>query len=582
MAPSSDKLDAPSGRSLRLRAGNHIQTASIVQNSAAHREDRSHTPQPRQRHADSRKRPEEDQPDPPRKRQRRETSRKNPREDNPNPPQPQQRHADSRKRPRENNLNPTELSRERRQSLSQSREALNSKVAIPHNTLNIIKWTGRVAEETGTVQYQAEDFDYECVNSIDESSKGKKTSRKRSASTFTNNEIGYDHAKYPALLEEQGAYMEDYTGDLSEDIKEFNANISRDLRMHKQPIPPDTLFDDKYYKKLIHSIKNYSEAALISVISPMMMPTILDLALRDAKYRPFVQSVSDQWGACKRLHSFKPPQPDSAVGFKKSAFTDEQLEKLQLSGMLGDLNRTSSCKGTYYMFFPFITCEVKCSSNATEIADRQNAHSHTVALRALVELYRLSNREQELHGRILTYSMSYNNSHVSLYGHMPILVKEKGTIECYMQLIRGFDLRDNGGENRWICRQFYLNALDKGLELLNNIRALIDTWTPTQSQLAALIQAQASSQESASQYRSETASTSLYRSEVASSRGHSGLSQQFDNQILSDDELAITNWPQLTPDTSATSPSKKPKSSSSASKKGASNNLIKGISKHSL
>ncbi|KAF7858903.1 hypothetical protein EAF04_008944 [Stromatinia cepivora] len=287
------------------------------------------------------------------------------------------------------------------------------------------------------------------------------------------------------------------------------------------------------------------------------MPTILSLVLDDEKYSPFVQSFSDQWGECKGLQHFKAPQPDSAVGFKKSAFTDEQLEKLQLSGMLGDLNCTSSCKGTYYMFFPFITCEVKRSSNATEIADRQNAHSQTVALRSLVELYSLSNRQQELHGRILTYSISYNNTHVSLYGHMPIIVKEKGAVECYMQLIRGFDLRDNEGEHRWVCRQFYLNALDKGLELLSNIRALIDSWTPTQSQLASLIQEQASSQQS------------LCRSEIASSRGHSCLSQKFDTQILSDDELANADW-QHTPntsDTSATPPSKKPKSSSSTSKK---------------
>jgi len=36
------------------------------------------------------------------------------------------------------------------------------------------------------------------------------------------------------------------------------------------------------------------------------------------------------------------------------------------------------------MYFPFLTCEVKCGAAALDVADRQNAYSMTMAVRVLV------------------------------------------------------------------------------------------------------------------------------------------------------------------------------------------------------
>lgn len=44
-------------------------------------------------------------------------------------------------------------------------------------------------------------------------------------------------------------------------------------------------------------------------------------------------------------------------------------------------NRT---KTTMHMFFPFIMCEVKCGREGLDIADRQNMHSCSVAVRAIL------------------------------------------------------------------------------------------------------------------------------------------------------------------------------------------------------
>lgn len=61
---------------------------------------------------------------------------------------------------------------------------------------------------------------------------------------------------------------------------------------------------------------------------------------------------------------------------------------------------------TYYMYFPFLTCEVKYGAAALDIADRQNAHSMTLAVRGIVELFRLIKREKELYREILAFSIS--------------------------------------------------------------------------------------------------------------------------------------------------------------------------------
>lgn len=61
------------------------------------------------------------------------------------------------------------------------------------------------------------------------------------------------------------------------------------------------------------------------------------------------------------------------------------------------------------------------------IADRQNAHSMTVAVKGVVELYRAVEREKELHREILTFSVSHNNISVRIYGHYPIIEEDKTT-----------------------------------------------------------------------------------------------------------------------------------------------------------
>ncbi|CAI6088678.1 unnamed protein product, partial [Clonostachys chloroleuca] len=79
----------------------------------------------------------------------------------------------------------------------------------------------------------------------------------------------------------------------------------------------------------------------------------------------------------------------------REAFTDDQLAKL--SPFLGDViaGDRSFFISTYYMYFPFLACEVKCGAAGLDVADRQNAHSMALAVRAIAELFRAVKREGE-------------------------------------------------------------------------------------------------------------------------------------------------------------------------------------------
>ena len=106
------------------------------------------------------------------------------------------------------------------------------------------------------------------------------------------------------------------------------------------------------------------------------------------------------------------------TGFRRDAFNEDQLQNVQ--PFVGELTETSLFMETWYMYFPFFSSEVKCGAAALDVADRQNAHSMTLAVRGVVELFRLVKREKELHRQILAFSISHDHRSVRIYGHYPV------------------------------------------------------------------------------------------------------------------------------------------------------------------
>jgi hypothetical protein len=152
------------------------------------------------------------------------------------------------------------------------------------------------------------------------------------------------------------------------------------------------------------------------------------------------------------------PQPDYSVGFEWTAFTNDQLKKLKL--LVGEVTDTFT---TYYMaawqmYFPFLTCEVECGAAALDVADRQNAHSMTLAVRGVVELFRLVEREKELHREIFSFSISHDHSSVRIYGHYPVINGKDTTY--YRHPIHEFSFTALDGKEKWTAYKFTKNVYD--------------------------------------------------------------------------------------------------------------------------
>jgi hypothetical protein len=146
------------------------------------------------------------------------------------------------------------------------------------------------------------------------------------------------------------------------------------------------------------------------------------------------------------------------VGFKREAFTKEQLDKL--APFIGDFitGDQSFFMATYYMYFPFLTCEIKCGTAALDIADRQNAHSMTLVVRAIAELFRLVGREMEVHREILAFSISHDHRSVRIYGHYPV-IDGKDT-KYYRHPIHEFSFAALEGKEKWTAYKFTKNVYD--------------------------------------------------------------------------------------------------------------------------
>ena len=279
----------------------------------------------------------------------------------------------------------------------------------------------------------------------------------------------YRSTSYAVLLEALGnSYMDD---DSEQGITSDSKILCESLLASKYTTPKDTLFRDDVFPTACRNLRDKNEARVIQDIARLLVPSPESLAAFGAKeFNVLTESVNEGWNNCIQVTSTR-PQPDFAVGFKRSMFSDNQLTKLQ--PLLGDPTCLSYFKATYYMYFPFLTCEVKCGATALDIADRQNAHSMTVAVRGVLELFKLAKRDQELNGKLLTFSITHDHRTVRLYGHYPIIDNSK-TTKIYRHAIHTYDITALDGKDRWTTYKFVTAVYNQSLSLLKDIRSIVD------------------------------------------------------------------------------------------------------------
>ncbi|MCJ1403511.1 hypothetical protein MMC11_006734 [Xylographa trunciseda] len=343
----------------------------------------------------------------------------------------------------------------------------------------------------------------------------------------------YKKASYPTLLETlSGSYM-----DVSKlGISDASKVLCQNLLEKKYTTPNDTLFHDDVFQTACRNLRDKNEARIILDIARLLAPSPEALAaFGDKSLNILVESINEGWNNCIPVMNPR-PQPDFSVGFGRSVFSDDQLSKLQ--PLLGDPSCLSYFRATYYMYFPFLTCEVKCGTTGLDIADRQNSHSMTLAVRGIVEYFKLVKREDELHRELLTFSISHDQRTVRLYGYYPIIDGSK--TEIYRHPIHTFDITTLDGKERWTTYNFTVAVYNHSLTLLEKIRSVVDELPPD---------------------------FNLEHSQLSEPRlsEHSGRSQQFENQISvqepgeQDSESSRGDLQPITPDTSTQTASKKRK-----------------------
>ncbi|KAF4632378.1 hypothetical protein G7Y89_g5746 [Cudoniella acicularis] len=283
----------------------------------------------------------------------------------------------------------------------------------------------------------------------------------------------YARPSYETLLATKGSFM----GKFDLGITDTSKKLCQTLLDTKQPVPQQSLFRDDVFDETCEAVRARNEAMAVRDITPLICPSAQVLRIFGASHlKALNESVDERWN-CARPICGPRPQPDYSVGFGRSAFTNTQLEKLApFVGEVADTS-TSIFMATWQMYFPFLTCEVKCGAAALDVADRQNAHSMTLAVRATVELFRLVNRERELHREILAFSISHDHETVRIYGHYPVIDGNETT--CYRHPIRKFDFTELDGEKKWISYMFTTNVYNIWMPgHLKSICSVIDTLSP--------------------------------------------------------------------------------------------------------
>ncbi|QVM13717.1 hypothetical protein D8B26_008323 [Coccidioides posadasii str. Silveira] len=282
----------------------------------------------------------------------------------------------------------------------------------------------------------------------------------------------YRRATYETLLATLGSYMR--KSELG--ITDKSKNICKNLLENEQPTPENTLFRDDTFEEFCQRLQGKNEPRVIQDIARLIVPSAESLAVDGAKdLRHLVESVNETWGSSIPFCGPR-PQPDYAVGFGRSAFTDDQLKKFEPFLGYNPDSYSSFFLATFYMYFPFLTCEVKGTA-ALDVADRQNAHSMTLAVQGIVELFRLVKREEEVNREILAFSISHDHRTVRIYGHYAIVKEEK--TEYYRHPIHTFDFTALDGKEKWTAYRFTRNIYEKWApNHLNTILSALDEIPP--------------------------------------------------------------------------------------------------------
>ncbi|PGH16322.1 hypothetical protein AJ79_01864 [Helicocarpus griseus UAMH5409] len=99
---------------------------------------------------------------------------------------------------------------------------------------------------------------------------------------------------------------------------------------------------------------------------------------------------------------------------------------------------------------PMMRCQMGLGD--LDAADRENAHSMTLTLREVVDLFRIAKLEKHLVRRVLGFSISFDHRSVRIYAHYPVI--DSASTNYYRRTIRSCDFTEFDGRDRWTAYKF--------------------------------------------------------------------------------------------------------------------------------
>ncbi|MCJ1449473.1 MAG: hypothetical protein MMC23_009993 [Stictis urceolatum] len=213
---------------------------------------------------------------------------------------------------------------------------------------------------------------------------------------------------------------------------------------------------------ILERIDGLNEGRTQRDVTPWVVPSAENLFFCGEPINDWIgDEIGAEWSECATIGIIR-PKPDYTAGLQRKAFTKDEIQMLR--------NYASPLRPFLFtpeLSFPFLICEVKNGYKGLNKAHRQNIHSASIAVRAIIELYKAAfsktdpDRVDELYGQVLVFTVSHNQNIAYLYGHYAVVAEDTPEeLEFYSYGIALFSLSLDEDNGRYKTYNFVRNVYE--------------------------------------------------------------------------------------------------------------------------
>lgn len=191
--------------------------------------------------------------------------------------------------------------------------------------------------------------------------------KKRSSSAMSYSQ-GVREGEYPPahtpayekqILEPAGIILSQQFGEtaISDNCKQLCVHLID----AKYEAPKNSLFEENIFWKVLEGVRSRNEARVVRDILPWLIPSAELLFMRGfSGFKDLTEEIQAEWKCVSLAGPL--PKPDFTVGYRSSAFTNDEIEKFKY--------HSAPEKPTLFvgdLYFPFLICEAKVRSTIKKI-----------------------------------------------------------------------------------------------------------------------------------------------------------------------------------------------------------------------